>query len=55
MPGTFSASEFVRETVGVDNVCERAAVLAGGSLIIPKTAAGGVTVAAALLDWRVAF
>ncbi len=55
VPGTFSASEFVRETVGVDNVCERAAVLAGGSLIIPKTAAGGVTVAAAVLDWRVAF
>lgn len=55
VPGTFSASEFVRETVGVDNVCERAAVCAGGSLIIPKTAADGVTVAAAELDWRVAF
>ena len=55
VPGTFSASEFVREAVGVDNVCERAAVCAGGSLIIPKTAADGVTVAAAELDWRVAF
>ena len=46
--GEFSASEFVRSVAGVDNVCERAAVLGGGSLLIKKQAANGVTVAAAL-------
>ena len=48
--GEFSASEFVRQTVGVDNVCERAAVLAAGAhaeLICPKTAGEGITVAIA--------
>ena len=46
--GAFSSSAFVEETVGVDNVCERSAVLcSGGRLILPKTAGGGVTVAAA--------
>lgn len=28
MPGTFSGSAFVSQTVGVDNVCERAALAA---------------------------
>ena len=46
--GDFSASDFVREQVGVDNVCERAAaILAGGAdrLVAGKTAKNGVTVA----------
>jgi cobalamin biosynthesis protein CbiG len=45
--GQFAASDWVLETVGVDNVCERAAVLCGGkgTLIIQKTARDGVTVA----------
>ena len=49
VPGTFAASGFVRKTVGVDNVCERAAVLGsgGGKLLVPKQAAGGITIAAA--------
>ncbi len=55
--GVFSASPFVEKTVGVDNVCERAAVLAGGRLIERKFAAEGVTFAAAegdfAPDWRV--
>ena len=48
-PGEFTASEFVAQTVGVDNVCERAAVLAAncGKLIRRKTAGDGVTVAVA--------
>ncbi len=55
--GCFSSSEFVTETVGVDNVCERSAVLAsGGTLMIPKFAGGGITMAAAVreyhADWR---
>ncbi len=52
--GEFAESDFVRKTVGVGNVCERAATL-GGTLIIPKTAANGVTVAAAVSDWRPEF
>ena len=54
--GEFHESEFVRQTVGVGSVCERAAVKsAGGKLIIPKTATDGVTVAAAMEDWSVVF
>lgn len=49
--GTFTESEFVRRTTGVGNVCERAAVCgcgtAGGRLMAEKTAAEGVTAAAA--------
>ncbi len=56
VPGEFTASSFVQQTVGVDNVCERAAVCgSGGNLILQKTAAGGVTVAAAQNNWRVLF
>ncbi|NLX93889.1 MAG: cobalamin biosynthesis protein CbiG [Clostridiales bacterium] len=45
--GDFSSSERVLQAVGVDNVCERAAVLCGGrgKLILKKTAKDGVTVA----------
>lgn len=49
--GEFTASEFVVGVTGVDNVCERAAVLAardGGTLRWRKMAGGGVTMAAAL-------
>ncbi|WP_297959584.1 cobalt-precorrin 5A hydrolase [uncultured Ruminococcus sp.] len=46
--GDFDASDFVLETTGADNVCERSAVLcSGGKLVMGKTADGGVTVAAA--------
>lgn len=56
--GTFAGSEFVRQTTGVDNVCERAALLAagpGGRLIAGKYAKNGVTAALAVQDWRVRF
>jgi cobalt-precorrin 5A hydrolase len=45
--GDFSSSERVSRAVGVDNVCERAAVLCGGigKLIMRKTAKDFVTVA----------
>ena len=47
-PGKFTASAFVKSVTGVDNVCERAAVLdAGGRLIEKKYACVGVTFAAA--------
>ena len=47
VPGEFTPSERVLQTVGVDNVCERAAALCGGKgqLILKKTAKDGVTVA----------
>ena len=54
-PGEFHDSDFVRRTVGVGGVCERAAVLSGATLMIPKTASNGVTVAVAARDWRVEF
>lgn len=54
--GTFASSAFVASVTGVDNVCERAAVWGGGTLIWPKTAWNGVTLALAgaepKLDWR---
>lgn len=55
--GDFSASEFVKSIVGVDNVCERAAVLASGNgkLIIHKKSENGMTVAIARGDWRCRF
>lgn len=47
VPGEFSSSEFVKKTVGVDNVCERSAVLSSQSpLSVKKYSADGVTVAA---------
>ena len=47
--GDFSASVFVSQTVGVDNVCERSAVLgSGGNIIARKFAGDGVTIAAAV-------
>ena len=58
LKGKFSASAFVRETVGVDNVCERSAVAAcGGTIVERKFARDGVTLALAgvepALDWSV--
>lgn len=56
--GEFSVSSFVQETVGVDNVCERSAVLGsdGGVLYSRKYAEDGVTMAVALRsfmpNWR---
>lgn len=49
-PGEYTASEFVRETTGVDNVCERSAVLGAGTgceLVLKKTAKDGMTIAIA--------
>ena len=56
--GEFSASAFVKSTVGVDNVCERAAMRSAGrnaKLIIKKTCLNGVTVAIAQEEWSVCF
>lgn len=56
--GDFSASDFVKNTVGVDNVCERAAMRSAGKnakLIVKKTCMDGVTVAIAQEEWSVCF
>lgn len=56
--GTFSGSDFVKQTIGVDNVCERSALKAcktGGTLIVKKEAEDGMTLAIAKRDWRICF
>lgn len=56
VPGEFSTSPFVEKITGVDNVCERAALAAGGVLLWKKTAQNGVTLALAgrepRLNWN---
>lgn len=56
--GDFHTSEFVRSTVGVDNVCERAALKAcgpGGRLVYEKHGEDGMTIAVARKEWSVRF
>ena len=53
--GDFTASAFVRSVTGVDNVCERAALLGAERLLTGKTALNGVTVAVAAEHWEVRF
>jgi cobalt-precorrin 5A hydrolase len=55
--GNFTSSSFVRSVTGVDNVCERSAVLSSGlgKLLVPKTAQQGVTVAVAQKAWTISF
>lgn len=55
VPGEFSSSQFVEDTVGVSNVCERAACAAGAHLAVSKQALQGVTVAVALDDYTACF
>ena len=43
----FAASSFVKSQIGVASVCEPCACLAGGQLIVPKTALEGITIAIA--------
>ncbi len=59
--GEFTSSVFVKETTGVDNVCERAAICAcneyedGAELILKKVSDNGITAAIAKRDWRIKF
>ena len=55
VPGAFTASAFVEKTVGVDSVCERAAAAEGRRLILRKQAKNGVTAAAAVREYPIAF
>lgn len=51
VPGEFPHSDFVERTVGVGNVCERAACAAGGKLIAGRHAQDGVTVALSVQEF----
>lgn len=56
--GEFHQSGFVKERVGVDNVCERAALKmcgSGGRLVYEKHTEDGMTIAVAKREWRVRF
>lgn len=58
LDGDFRKSRFVEQQVGVDNVCERAALKAcgpGGSLIYGKHCRDGMTIAVAKRKWSVSF
>lgn len=55
LPGEFTPSPFVKATTGVDNVCERSAMMGANRIIVPKTARDGVTVALAEESWEVVF
>jgi cobalt-precorrin 5A hydrolase len=62
LEGNFTKSEFVSDTVGVDNVCERAALIAcgdGGKLVYRKHARDGMTIAIAHISeiekWSINF
>ena len=55
LEGSYSASAFVEQTVGVDNVCERAAMVycgGRGEVFLQKRAAEGMTLAVVKRDWR---
>ena len=55
VPGSFTPSPFVESVTGVDNVCERSALLGADRLIVKKTAVNGVTVALAAENREVRF
>lgn len=58
LTGDFHSSAFVKKKVGVDNVCERAALKACeplGRLIYEKYAQDGMTIAVARREWRIKF
>lgn len=55
LPGEFTASLRVLQTTGVDNVCERAAMMGAQKLLVQKTVQNGVTVAVAAEKWEVRF
>lgn len=47
VPGNFTASSFVQGVTGVDNVCERAAMVGADRLLVPKQVFPGITIAIA--------
>lgn len=55
VPGEFTPSKCVLKHTGVDNVCERSAMIGAEELIVRKTIHNGVTVSVAREPWEVRF
>ena len=55
LEGEFAHSQRVLRVTGVDNVCERAAMMGAARLVVGKTAWEGVTAALAEVDWTARF
>lgn len=53
--GEFTPSEFVQGITGLDNICERAALIGAEKTVVKKTALNGVTVAVAAESLEVRF
>lgn len=54
--GEFTSSEFVKKTVGTDNVCERASVRGNnGNLVVKKTSFEGMTIAISKREFTIDF
>ncbi|MEF9953526.1 cobalt-precorrin 5A hydrolase [Clostridium sp.] len=53
--GEFTSSSFVKSITGVDNVCERSALVNGGKLILRKTVYKGMTISIAKVEGGVNF
>ena len=53
--GKFTASEFVKKTVGVDNVCERAVCAVGAKITEKKTALNGTALALGRITTEIDF
>lgn len=54
--GDFSSPDFGEQVTGVDNVCERSAVLdGGGEILITRRSLDGITCSVALNHWKVEF
>lgn len=54
--GNFTKSAFVESITGVDNICERSAVLSSkGDILVGKVACNGITVAVAKAKWQYCF
>lgn len=53
--GEFNSSEFVKKTIGVDNVCERAVCAVGAKLTERKTPINGTALALGRIDTEIDF
>ena len=46
--GNYTSSDFVKDTTGVDNVCERSVMMAGRKLLVSRETYDGITLAVAI-------
>ncbi len=55
IPGEFTPSQCVLRATGVENVCERSAMIGAEKLLVKKNIHNGVTVSIAVEAWEVSF